>query len=503
MPKQLVSMGAYLCIWPDKLYINTADITDRGRMDASYTSAEGGTILVQMCRLDGTDYDSLGKTIAVSNEAPSEPANGALWIDTSGSNHVLMQYSDGSGEWTQVATVYCKITAAGIGSQYKEYDTLKISGLTECTDGGEELTEAQREQLKMLEGDMIIYARGDDFLVVAGIVDRSLTLEGRITAAREVPDLDYITESNNRLWGCKYGMRDGVTVNEIYASKLGDFRNWHSFMGLSTDSYTVSVGSDGKFTGACTLRGVPMFFKESCVHKVSGSAPSNYTMTTTVLRGVEEGSEQSMVIVDEVLYYKGRTDVCSYDGSLPQAISAPLGDVRYHSAVAGAFGGVYYISMQDDGGKWSLFTWDTKHGTWHKEDELHALCFTQQDDSLYCIDAETKQLLDLTGTVGYKESRFGWMAVFGALGLNQENHKYVSRYNIRVKLDEGATLRLSLQYDSSGEWEEQGEVEGDGLRTYLLPVLPRRCDHLQMKLEGRGGMVLYSIGRVYEDGSDG
>lgn len=32
--KQLVSMGAYLVIWPDKKYINTKDLTDFGSLRA-------------------------------------------------------------------------------------------------------------------------------------------------------------------------------------------------------------------------------------------------------------------------------------------------------------------------------------------------------------------------------------------------------------------------------------------------------------------------------------
>lgn len=31
--KQLVSMGAYLLIWPDKKYVNTQDISDRGSLE--------------------------------------------------------------------------------------------------------------------------------------------------------------------------------------------------------------------------------------------------------------------------------------------------------------------------------------------------------------------------------------------------------------------------------------------------------------------------------------
>ena len=41
-PKQLVSMGAYVIIFPDKKYINTADLSDSGNLEAEFTSA--GTV---------------------------------------------------------------------------------------------------------------------------------------------------------------------------------------------------------------------------------------------------------------------------------------------------------------------------------------------------------------------------------------------------------------------------------------------------------------------------
>ena len=43
-PKQLVSMGAYVIIWPDKMYINTKNPDDRGSLDAVFTTA--GTVTV-------------------------------------------------------------------------------------------------------------------------------------------------------------------------------------------------------------------------------------------------------------------------------------------------------------------------------------------------------------------------------------------------------------------------------------------------------------------------
>ena len=50
-PKQMISMGAYVIILPDKKYINTADITDHGDIEASFTSTSAVTFT--MCNLEG------------------------------------------------------------------------------------------------------------------------------------------------------------------------------------------------------------------------------------------------------------------------------------------------------------------------------------------------------------------------------------------------------------------------------------------------------------------
>ena len=47
-------------------------------------------------------------------------------------------------------------------------------------------------------------------------------------------------------------------------------------MGLSTDSYYGNLGTDGKFTGAITHMGYPLFFKENCLHKVYGDYPAQF-----------------------------------------------------------------------------------------------------------------------------------------------------------------------------------------------------------------------------------
>ena len=245
LPKQLISMGAYIVLYPDKLYINTANYTDCGSIEAYFTTAENAEIAYTMCKVDGTGYD----TPTIGTSEPANPDNGALWIDTSASTHSLKQYSSNTSTWVQVATVYTKISYAGIGKSFSKLDGVNISGCTATN-------EANAKQIEALNGSKILYDCADDYIVVVGLIDQAYTqATGSITISRKMPDLDFITEAENRLWGCKYGLVDGKTVNEIYCCALGDFKNWEQYLKLSTDSWSASVGTDGEWTGAVTHLG--------------------------------------------------------------------------------------------------------------------------------------------------------------------------------------------------------------------------------------------------------
>ena len=97
-PKTLISMGAYVIIMPDKKYINTADITDYGSIEASVTTSS--TVSFELCKLDGVAYENA----VVQGTAPESPSNMDLWIDTSSTPHTLKQYSSTSAMWVAIAT---------------------------------------------------------------------------------------------------------------------------------------------------------------------------------------------------------------------------------------------------------------------------------------------------------------------------------------------------------------------------------------------------------------
>lgn len=486
-PKQLISMGAYVIIMPDKKWINTLDITEHGNIEASFTTSNDVTF--QLCDIDGGEY---AETFVSATE-PENPENMDYWIDTSSTPHTLNQYSKSSAMWVAVATTYVKISSPGIGAAFKQYDGVTISGIL-------------HEQLQDLNGTMPIWACGDDYIVVLGIADTVISQtasEGAITIARKMPNMDFIIESENRLWGCKYGVaNNGQVVNELYASKLGDFKNWNCFMGLSTDSYVASCGTDGQFTGAITHLGYPLFFKENCVHKVYGNYPANFQIQTTACRGVQKGCDRSLAIVNETLYYKARSAVCAYDGSLPVEISSYLGDVSYSKATAGAHGNKYYISMMDMDGAYHLFVFDTYKGMWHKEDNLQAAAFCSCHGELYCIDRGTGKILTMLGSGTKDGKKVSWMAETGIIGTSMPDMKYISRLTVRMSLAMGARVSIYVQYDSMGQWLPLCNMSSTNLRSFSIPIRTRRCDHLRLRFEGTGEARIYSITKTIEEGSD-
>lgn len=258
-----------------------------------------------------------------------------LWIDSSSTPHVLKQYSSYTAQWAVVPSTYVRIEysgVGGIGAPFSAFDGVTISGASAEGSG-------VADQIAALNGSQIIYDKGDDYIVVTGLLDQAYTqTTGSLTVSRRMPLVDYLVEADNRLWGCRYGPNnDGDVVNEIYCSALGDFKNWNKFLGISTDSYVASVGTDGKFTGAITHMGYPLFWKENYLHKVYASTNGAHQIVDTACRGVQDGCSKSLAIVNETLYFKARVGICAYDGSLPVSVNEIFGTERYSDAVAGAY----------------------------------------------------------------------------------------------------------------------------------------------------------------------
>lgn len=469
--KILVKMGAYVVVFPDKKYASTLENGDCGSLEARFEAANA---VLTPCTLEGADRIP----DYIQSAEPLSPENGTLWLDTAASPAVLKEWSAASNLWAAVETAYVRIEAPGIGVPFRQYDGVTLSGA------------------EALDGANVIWQAGSDFAVVSGVLEGQKHMRG-LVLSRTVPEMDYVIECGNRLWGCRAGTdRLGNPVNEIYASKLGDFRNWNCFMGLSTDSYAVTVGTQGPFTGAITYLGNPLFFKEDCLYKIYGSYPAAFHVQSTACRGVAQGGGESLAIVGETLFYKSPMGVCAYDGSLPAEVGRNLGFDPLEGGVGAGFGGKYFLSLQEHTGTDALYVYDKLLGQWHRETGFGARQMVSHAGKLYGLDKNGGLWL-LRG--GKSRARVKWMARTGRISGWDGKRMVLKSLELQLLLANRARMDISVRYDDRGAWERIGTLTGSD-RRFLLPIRPKPCSHLELLLEGEGDIRLLSLTRVLRQG---
>ena len=469
--KILVKMGAYVVVFPDKKYASTLENGDCGSLEARFEAANA---VLTPCTLEGADRIP----DYIQSAEPLSPENGTLWLDTAASPAVLKEWSAASNLWAAVETAYVRIEAPGIGIPFRQYDGVTLSGA------------------EALDGANVIWQAGSDFAVVSGVLEGQKHMRG-LVLSRTVPEMDYVIECGNRLWGCRAGTdRLGNPVNEIYASKLGDFRNWNCFMGLSTDSYAVTVGTQGPFTGAITYLGNPLFFKEDCLYKIYGSYPAAFHVQSTACRGVARGGGESLAIVGETLFYKSPMGVCAYDGSLPAEVGRNLGFDPLEGGVGAGFGGKYFLSLQEHTGTDALYVYDKLLGQWHRETGFGARQMVSHAGKLYGLDKNGGLWL-LRG--GKSRARVKWMARTGRISGWDGKRMVLKSLELQLLLANRARMDISVRYDDRGAWERIGTLTGSD-RRFLLPIRPKPCSHLELLLEGEGDVRLLSLTRVLRQG---
>ena len=69
-------------------------------------------------------------------------------------------------------------------------------------------------------------------------------------------------------------------------------------------------------------------------------------------------------------------------------------------------------------------------------------------------------------------------------------------------MEPGSRIRFSVRYDGKGGWHTLGTVTGKGLRSFNLPMATRRCEFLELRIQGVGKAKVYSITMICEQGSE-
>lgn len=301
-----------------------------------------------------------------------------------------------------------------------------------------------------------------------------------ITLCRVIPEMNYICEKDNRLYGvCN-------SDNTVVTSKLGQPLTFRCFSGTSLDSYSVEVGSDGEFTGIATYAGDVVLFKERYIHLLSGSKPSLYRLSGIETYGCRNGCADSICAVSGRIFYNSLRGIYVFDGSFPNCISKELGDTGFSRAFATDDDRRYYVAMTDSGGVQRIYVYDTDTGFWHVEDGAEAVSMVELGGNIYIAKNSEVQ------RCGYGNGKVEWSAEFGEFDLYSVQKKTVSSVTLRYELMQGSTLRVEVSYDG-GTFDVVRELfyEYDRVMCCDLPL--RRCDQFRLRLSGKGDVKIRGL----------
>ena len=535
--KRLVAFGANILIYPDQKYYNTVT-GESGAMETAETVSGSETILTNdgfkykasdsriSTDADGNVYISvnyiMGRGGFTLKSALCRAANDSVYGPTlytdgeagtknSFTKFLRIRIQNGTIEYISSATtVHFSETDMGSRTYKLEnivWETLPVEAVTapELTGETGYLWNGDTP-IKITDGMLYLAAPGDLSSVFSSIGNTSasaLVCTYNWTKSN-LPRLDHVCVLDNRLWGCRYGMQAGSTaaVNEIYCSKLGDFKKWSTFQGISTDPWYAGVAETGPFTGAVAYGGHPIFFKEDCAYVISGSYPP-YSVTTLHIAGVAQRAARSICEADGALYYKSRYAVMRYTSSSIGSVSDRLG--RLPDAVracAGSYNGKYYLSLAGE-----IYVYDTKRGMWCVEDACGAVDFATADGKLYIAggrgDTDGKYPICVSAPGMAAEADMPWSFTTPRIGYGLPNRKYVSRVLIRLEIGDAALPTVELSRDG-GAWEAlpcAARVGTDGARTgsIAIPIRPRRCESFRIRVSGIGTYKLTGITKYTEE----
>lgn len=462
--KTLVNIGAYIVILPDWSLINTADAEN------PVTMAKGAVLTGDLLEYNQNQTKptvSIYKLFYVDAPTTEVTASGLAVGDS-----VKLSWTYGKRKMSK------QLTINNIG-----IESYTGSGMTSI---GFDTSDMPNTMWFYTEGRAM-----DQFRVP------------RITGAtiqRVMPDLDYVVEYNNRLWGCS------SKNHEIYCSKLGEPLVWGAYSGISTDSWAATVGTDGDFTGACVFNGCILFFKEDCVHSVYGTKASNFTITTYTVRGVQKGSAKSLCISEGLLYYKAPEGIFTFNGSASSRFDGKLCVDRDSRTACGTADDRYIVMAMSDG---TVFYYDKLHSVWYNRTLPNVISMHNFSGSLYAItkdsnNAMQKVMLTTDVEMSARTAETSFEAISGELCRGEltstSSYSRKAMHTVIKKLtmsleewhQQGVSsvqFTVSVQYDG-GDWQTVYSYDGtaeeaDNNVVTLIPTIPMRCQRLRIKISGK------------------
>ncbi|MBR5271485.1 MAG: hypothetical protein IKV64_04800 [Clostridia bacterium] len=350
-----------------------------------------------------------------------------------------------------------------------------------------------RKNGEMSSLDYVAYNINGEVVIPKNYINFSYNDDYRLTSAnhtgavirKAMPIMNSVCIQNNRLWGVN------PNGEYIYASKSGDFREFNKFEGISSDSYYVGIGSGGEFVGIYAYKNYVMAFKRNCMYLISGTLPTNFTISRTV-EGIGCIDIKSCSICGTSLYFLAQDGFYRFDGVSFEKISKKLG-YKYIAATGHGTNNKYYAYATREDGQKELLVFDAQRGLWHTMSSGTVNGFFSCDgkDYLVCTD----DVYQIEG-----ENNNSWIAESVEFYDEGCENSYVNEIWIRAKIAMGKKIRVFSITDNSKTTEHQS-CEGTGkMLTYRIPTRWRNAKNYRIKLQGDGDATVYDIRLKTADG---
>lgn len=436
----VIKFGIWVVVFPEKKAYNTET-----EEIISLENTFEGEAEILVCSSDGTEISFVS--------SPHKPADAEYWCDTSASEPVLKRFA--SGSYYTVDSPKLKIKAEGIEEGFKVGDSVKVSALTP-------------------DSERVIRALGENYILVDGVL--ASNINGSLVLKREIPEINYAIAFGNRIWGTS---KNGT---EIYASALGSFDNFFCFEGVSSDSYTVSVGDAGSFVGIAEFENALYFFKRDRVYSLFGTKPSNFQLRCYKIEGPKVGANNQIVLHKGFLYYVSILGLMRFNGASSEPVLKKLKTSLTKCSLVSNGENLFFHA---DG---NLFMINT--------DSMKVLKVYSGDISSVCYYLSYITFSTSSGIkfliMGDKSPEF--MAEFNSGCEKAEKDSFLKRIYLNLMLGENSNLAVEISYDGK-PYKVVSTLSGKN-KSYYIPIQLSRHRELALRLSGSGIFRLYSVSLV-------
>lgn len=386
--------------------------------------------------------------------------------------------------WEEYFSVGDALTLWGFTGNLEKNNTCAIDSCFDKAESGRPVSVIADR----LDGGTMYVRMCDRLGATVAFMDGDQPVSGRtvsISVKTALPELNSICVHNNRLWGTN------PNGEFIYASKPGDPFNFHTFEGLSSDSWYGEIGTRGGFLGILPFRDTLVAMKRDYLHHIYGDKPSNYAVPKQ-LEHCGCADIRSAAVIGTALYYLGDRGFYRYSGGQPELIDRNL-HKKYISGTAATDGVRYYCMAKTADGGTEFLVYDTDYGVWVTEDSFGMTGGGLYRGSLYCTGTDCMYRMNAG------DQRVVWLAETVDLVGDTMDEEGVFDLFLRVCLFPGAEISV-YTVDDAGESHWWSERKLEGSYVFRVPVRMRMNQRIRLGIMGKGKALIYGIERHGDKG---